>query len=103
MFGALVFFSFLFPTASIFGSSKVESWARHRPSLGLGGEHRPRRPIFLATLTLLLCIRSTTDGGIANRAMQSKIAVNKFSVTATSDSQMVKHLECRASAWPRSP
>jgi len=39
---------------------------------------------------------ATTVGGIANRAIRSRIAANKFRVTATSASWNITYLECRA-------
>jgi hypothetical protein len=43
---------------------------------------------------------TTTGGGIASRAMRSRIAANKFRVTATSASWNVTYFECRVTFAP---
>ena len=41
-----------------------------------------------------------TGGGIANRSIRSRIAANKFRVTATSASWNVTYFECRVTLAP---
>ena len=60
----------------------------------------PRDQLFRLPQLAYAGIRPTTGGGIANRAMRSRIVANRFRVTATSASWNVTYFECRVTLAP---
>jgi len=66
----------------------------------LGAEHPPKPAFFSPRRRCHTPIRQTTGGGIASRAMRSRIAANRFPVTAPSASWNITYFACHVTLAP---